>query len=263
MKKTESQIRNILRMRYPAPEYAFFGGVRNGTGYTRTTRTADALAMSLWPSRGLVLHGFEIKSDRRDWLREKKDPEKAEEIASRCDFWWIVADVGVVERSELPAAWGLLEAHGEKVKVIVEATRLEQPNDIGRSFLAAILRRAQEESPGALEIREAVEAARNEMHQKQNDRYEEDRKRKLAEENETLRELQNQVRIFEEASGFSISRGWILPKMGQAVRMIIDGGFGGFSETLRREADKMELEAARRRAIADELAPIPARVLSE
>ena len=45
----------------------------------------------VWPSRGLYLHGFEIKVHRNDWLRELKNPAKAEEIAGYCHFWWVVA----------------------------------------------------------------------------------------------------------------------------------------------------------------------------
>lgn len=74
----------LLRRRYPAPAWAFLEEVRNQTGYARTIRTADALAMSLYPSRGLHLHGFEVKVSRADWFRELNDPKKAEEIAAYC-----------------------------------------------------------------------------------------------------------------------------------------------------------------------------------
>src|SRR5438876_1169784 len=71
--------------------------------------SADALAMSLWPSRGLELHGFEIKASRADWRTELRNPETADEIATRCDRWWIVAgSADIVTDGELPPTWGLL-----------------------------------------------------------------------------------------------------------------------------------------------------------
>ena len=47
--------------------------------------SGDAVIMSLWPSRGLELHGVEIKVSRADWKREAADPAKAEAIAAYCD----------------------------------------------------------------------------------------------------------------------------------------------------------------------------------
>jgi hypothetical protein len=47
--------------------------------------------MSLWPSRGIELHGIEIKVSRNDWLKELGDPAKADEIARFCDRWWVAA----------------------------------------------------------------------------------------------------------------------------------------------------------------------------
>jgi hypothetical protein len=152
----------LLRARYAAPAYAFLSHVRNGTGFSGATRTADALAMSTWASRGLHLYGFEIKSSRGDWLRELKDPGKADVIAGMCDFWFVVAgDESVVKDNELPPSWGLLVVtdDGGKLKLRKDAALLAEPRAITRKFLAAILRRAQEETATAGEIAAAVEAA--------------------------------------------------------------------------------------------------------
>ena len=51
---SEAAVIAALRARHPSEAWAFLSHVRNGTGYARrTARTADALAFSLWPSRGL------------------------------------------------------------------------------------------------------------------------------------------------------------------------------------------------------------------
>lgn len=73
-----------LRKTFKPPAYIVLGEVRNTTGYARRVRIADALVLSTWPSRGLYIHGFEIKSSRNDWLREFGAPEKAEEIFQFC-----------------------------------------------------------------------------------------------------------------------------------------------------------------------------------
>lgn len=132
------EIRALLRKRYPAPAWAFLEEVRNGTGFGRTARTADALAMSLYPSAGLHLHGFEIKVSRADWLRELKAPNKADEISRYCNFWWIVAKADVVRPSELPPKWGLILAD-DKLRVEVAAPGLD-PQPPSLPMLAAIMR---------------------------------------------------------------------------------------------------------------------------
>lgn len=106
---SESQVVELLRTRYTAPEWAVLAGVRGATGAV-ATRTVDALAMSLYPSRGLELIGFEVKSHKADWRRELADPDKAETIARFCDRWFVVAGgPGVVPVEEVPKGWGLIE----------------------------------------------------------------------------------------------------------------------------------------------------------
>ena len=71
-----ADVRAALARKFCAPEYALFYEVANATG-SAATRSADAIAMGLWPSRGLYLQGFEIKVSRSDWLSELKNPAKA------------------------------------------------------------------------------------------------------------------------------------------------------------------------------------------
>ena len=129
----------LLAVRYPAPEWAFFPQARNSTGYV--SRTADAVAMNLWPSRGMELHGFEVKVDRGDWLKELKSPEKATKIQQYCDRWWIVAPKEIVGPAELPSTWGLLLANSGHLRCQVEAPKL-QAVELDRGFVAALLRNA-------------------------------------------------------------------------------------------------------------------------
>lgn len=114
---TAEDIERELIKRYPSGEYAYFSQVRNGTGFSAETRTADAMVLSLWPSRGLELYGFEIKVRRSDWLSELKNPKKADELSQYCDYWYIVTPSGIVEIGELPATWGLMEWNGKRWKI--------------------------------------------------------------------------------------------------------------------------------------------------
>ncbi len=138
---TAGDIRIAMSKRWKDPEYAIMWEVGEGTGAI-SGRYADALIMSLWPSRGLELHGVEIKISRSDWKREAADPTKAEAIARYCDRWWIHTPPGIVDDlSALPPAWGLREFDGKAWKTIREADKTDA-EPITRRFLVAMLRRA-------------------------------------------------------------------------------------------------------------------------
>lgn len=107
------------------------------------TRYADAVAFNLWESRGHSLIGFEIKVSRGDWLRELKSPEKAEPVMKFCDFWYVIAPRGVVELSELPLGWGLMEAQGSRL-VTRQHGKQMQPAELTRGFFASLMRRGFE-----------------------------------------------------------------------------------------------------------------------
>lgn len=155
-KKLESvstaQLREALRKHYAAPAYALLEEVRSHTGHRGgTERYADAIAMSLWPSRGLSIHGIEIKASRSDWIREREDPEKAERIAKHCDRWILVTGPGVVlDLGEVPPAWGWLEYGGGKLHTRREGQQRTDVAPITRDWLASLLRRAAESQQHAL-----------------------------------------------------------------------------------------------------------------
>jgi hypothetical protein len=134
-------IRAALKDHYPAPEYGIVYEVARATGFD-AHRHIDAIAMDLWPSRGLALHAIEIKVGRSDWRREKANPEKAEELARFCDYFWIAAPADLIPADEVPDAWGLFAVDGDgRIAVAKRAARTEaQP--FGRPFVAALLRAA-------------------------------------------------------------------------------------------------------------------------
>jgi hypothetical protein len=238
---TEAELMVLLAERFAAPEFAFMPHVRNGTGYTRkTTRTADALAMGLWPSRGRDLHGFEIKSDRADWVREKENPEKAEEIARFCDRWWVVIGrEDIVQPGELPTTWGLLAPRAGKLIVKAEAPKLDAlPLD--RAQLAAILRRAAECVVPKPQIEAELERAR----QQGEARGRRDAEAEASGERHAHERLRDAVAAFEAASGVEIPT-WRAGRVGEAVQFVLNGGVEAAEERLRAlHAGARELAAA-------------------
>jgi hypothetical protein len=140
---TAEDLRRMLRVRCAAPEWAMFEEVRNGVGSAHQ-RSADAVAMNLWPSRGLEVHGFEIKVSRRDRQRERDRPQKADGVGRYCDRWWLVVPCEILRAEELPPAWGLLVARGGRLVAARDASLLT-PEPLDRSFVAAMLRRAHEQ----------------------------------------------------------------------------------------------------------------------
>lgn len=136
-----ADIRVALRERFPAGSHALMFEVGNATGFS-TRRHADAIAMGLWPSRGMEVEGIEIKVSRGDWQRELCQPDKSAPIQKFCDRWWIAAPKGLIDPAELPKTWGLLELNGKgALRVKVRAPALDAAR-LDRTFVAAILRRA-------------------------------------------------------------------------------------------------------------------------
>lgn len=110
-------------------------------------RRADAMAVGLWDSRGQLVEGFELKSNREDWLREYEDHQKAEPCMAMCDHFWLVTNPGVVEMRELPPKWGLLLSAGRRRHLVVakEAPTLREDvsHPVSREVIAGFLRRVQ------------------------------------------------------------------------------------------------------------------------
>lgn len=219
----EGQILHALRERYAAPAFAFFPHVRNQTGYGRVTRTADAIAMSLFPSRGLHISGIEIKSSRGDFLRELAEPDKAEEIARHCDYWILaIGDRDIVRTGELPATWGLLAPSAGRLKMLAEPKLLGARGDsVPRPFLAAILRRAMADSPGENVIKAAVELAVAAARAEERETARKLQSRDATNAQRDAHDLRQMVADFEKASGISIQRTWEAGRIGEAVRTLV------------------------------------------
>lgn len=141
---TERVMLDRLRLRYIAvhgngPRWVFATHVQDAPGFAGR-RTADAVAMDMWNSKGLELHGHEVKVSRADWLRELRTPEKATAVGRYCDRWWLVVpDLDIVRPGELPAGWGLLLCRETSVRAAVPAPK-RKPDLVDRGFMASFAR---------------------------------------------------------------------------------------------------------------------------
>lgn len=182
-----------------ATQWAFISQLRNTTGYSSQIRTADAMAMGLWPSTGLKLIGFELKVSRSDWLHELKQPQKSEEMRQFCDEWYLVIpDMSIIKDGELPAGWGLMAAlgRGRSIKVKIKAPQLD-PVDVDRALLASIFRNISEKTIPM----ELANKRMSDLVEQQERMWKAQNKRAI----EEAMEIRKQVAEFEDATGIKFT----------------------------------------------------------
>ena len=220
-----------LAKHFPSPTYGFITQVRSGTGSTNA-RTADAMAMSLWPSRGLHLLGFEVKMSRNDWLNELKNPEKAEEIGKFCHEWYIVInDPDFIKDGELPINWGLIIPSGTGMKVVKKALYNQHAELPDYFMLAGIFRNIAEQCIPK-ETLKTVLKQEYERGLSAHDRYEENRRR-------DHQDLIDAVKLFEDISGVKISTYKSeTEKIGEAVKLVMEGKHLKSVETVKRMRER-------------------------
>lgn len=249
---TASDIRAALKLRYPPSEYALMWEVANGVGAARP-RYADALAMSLYPSRGLELHGFEIKVSRHDWTREKRNPEKADSFVRYCDRWWIVAPREVVPHDQLPPTWGLIEFDGKTLRQAVKAPKLPA-QELTRDFIAAVLRRGTAVDEGM--IGSLVRMRIEELRAADEQRIEHEVNRRTAE----LTSQVERIRKIEEAAGISLTDWSAGPEIGRAIKLVQALGVAdtyALGRRLARDAESYAEKLTEHIAEFDKVAPPP------
>ena len=224
------EVQIALRTRFAAPAWALLFEVPDGTGGNKN-RSADAVAMSLYPSRGLELNGFEIKVSRSDWQKELADPSKAEAVCKYCDRWWIVAgDPKIVHAGELPPTWGLLVAQGKRLVCKTKAPKLD-PVALNRRFLAALLRRVEEQGADKKLLREAE--------RKGFDDGVAHGDRRSGGYKERFEKLSEKLKAFEAAAGFSFDHWPMRTKSGKEIGEVVANVLSGHYDTPEYRLQKM------------------------
>lgn len=219
--KNEREVLDRLRVKYKAPEYAFFRHVRNSTGHSAKVRTIDAMAMSLWPSRGLELHGFEVKVSRSDWLSEMKKPEKQEEFFRHCDrFWLVVGDSSIVKAGELPKGWGLIVPHGAGLSIKTHAPELD-PEPVPKRLLAAIMRKGDDpDETGRISAAAEAKVRKSLGERLAKTEALETELRMLKAKSDVALHSTEALREFEKFSGITINQ-WNLPAARRAGALVM------------------------------------------
>ena len=204
-----------LQGTFSPPAYITLEEVRDATGFDGV-RTADAIAVSLYRSRGKAIWGFEMKVSRSDWLHELKQPEKSESILRYCNYWaLVVPNKDIVKPGELPATWGMYVAQKNRLKCVGPCPKLD-PLPMSITFLTALLYAVEHRQSKADE--KALNDAKNEGYKQGSARTSD------AYWEKEYTALRDKVEAFEKASGLNIQYGWQKPdKIGAVVKMLLDG----------------------------------------
>jgi len=248
----EDYLGHLIEQRYPEGQgYVTLRQVRNATGYSRVARTADAIVMGMWPSRGLEISGFEIKTSRSDFLAEMRDPKKADAIARYCDYWWLVVSGSDVAKARaVPKLWGLLtyqESTG-KLRQTKAALHNGAATPLDRLFVASLLRSASRQNPDP--NKNAMSASYRRGHvdgaaqEKKKQEGAHNRRHSAAEHD--LDALRHKVERFEKEAGVDLS-GWTYPKhIGRIASALVKGNaartvaqLDAVQETLKLVSDQL------------------------
>lgn len=216
----QHEIFKQIEKAYPQPAWTVLPELRDSTGWAGRGQAADAFVFGTWPSRGFRIIGFEIKSYRGDWLRELKNPEKAEGLSRFCDEWWLVAEENVAKADEIPATWGWACPAEKGLKVLKKPAPELKPKEITRVFLMSIIRNIGKNFvPSSLVQAEVDARVQKELEaQRDSNAYH------LKQTREDFEELKKRVADFEKEAGFEIGHKWgNRPKdVGAIVRAILD-----------------------------------------
>lgn len=232
-------IKMALKTKFAEPAYAFFMEVGDRTG--GRSRSADGIAMGLWPSRGIFLTGFEIKVSRADWRSELKNPAKADMIARYCHEWYIVTpDLDIVRPGEMPTKWGHMIATARGIRIEKPAMFDKEAQPLTCQFVAAILRAAQKVSVSD----EILKAMYNKGFNAGIENAKSQQPYATKHTEIELDRLRKSLKEFEEASGIEIG-GWkhTSKSLGEAVKKIADMKQRDFRITFRRTIVQMRENA--------------------
>lgn len=195
-----------LKVRFAPPAYCFLEQVADGTG-ARQHRWADAIAMSVWPSRGYDIHGIEVKVSKYDWKCELANPAKSAPVQQFCNRWWIATpDDTIIAPGELPPTWGWMVVKSNTMRVVKEAPILT-PKPLTVEFVASVLRNVAKAEDNA------IEKVRYDAYQKGREEGGEYYQREY-------RSIKKACEEFEAASGLCVGKWGGGKELGEAVSVL-------------------------------------------
>lgn len=223
----KSSMYDLLEKRYATDQgWLLLYEVANGTGF-KGTGYADALAFSIWPSRGIALHGFELKQSRTDLLKELRDENKANHFLKYCQFWWlVVSDAKLVQGVEVPTTWGILAPRNNILYQVRAAPKLEA-EAWKPEFIAALMRRfheahiAKDQSAARAHVEERARKMFNERVARQDTSELTAAKQEAENARRAYSDLNATVQEFTAKSGIPVSS-WNAEHIGELVHAIMN-----------------------------------------
>jgi len=224
---TADQLETAVRKLFAGNSYTVLSQVRNGTGFSKQPRTADMLAISTWPSRGLYVAGIEIKVNKYDLQRELANAKKADEIARYCRLWYVAIPEGLDDNLIIPDAWGVITVNAKLKARIVRSFTLK-PVPMDDLLVCSILRNFAESHVNKSEVDDRVKIG-----------IEERVKHLDSVRTHRLKNLEDGIQKFKEHSGIDLmnygSFSYDTENIGAAIKLL----------TAMRNNPAMELEKAK------------------
>lgn len=128
----------LLERRFPAPEWASFRELPDGTG-SAMRRRLDFYALNTWPSKGFRSVAVEVKISRADFRRELAHREKRQPAEQRANECYFAVPHGLVKVDEVPEGWGLFTADAGGLRLRKNAQWREMEH-LPRAFVAQLAR---------------------------------------------------------------------------------------------------------------------------
>ena len=128
----------LLERRFPAPEWAAFRELPDGTG-AAMRRRFDFYALNTWPSKRFRSVVVEVKVSRADFRRELAHREKREPAEQRANECYFAVPHGLVQVDEVPEGWGLITADAGGLK-LRKSAQWREIDHLPRAFVAQLAR---------------------------------------------------------------------------------------------------------------------------
>jgi hypothetical protein len=139
-------------------EWAFYGELRAGTGYStydyvkqqrnpyNPEQRFDAWAINLFPSKKHERIVYEIKVSRGDFLHEIKNPEKRKQALDLSNYFYFATPKGLVRPEEIPSECGLIEISEDLTSRIKVRAPYRETDGLTWQFLSSVARRGMKVS---------------------------------------------------------------------------------------------------------------------
>ncbi len=199
-------------------------------------RRFDGIAISMWPSMGEIVHGFEIKTSRSDFLSEIKDPAKSGQLMRWCNHFWLVCPPDVAQDDEVPFMWGILHVHKSGMRQrrrAPELTPVNRPSNWWQCMLLRLMTKTKHEP-------DDLATSRSEGFKDGYDQAEKQAEKDYKYQTEHHESLKKMVNDFEQASGLSMSKYGDNAKLGRLVKALMGQRYDNATNVIGRALDSAE-----------------------